>query len=184
MKKFFPLLIVVLGFSGFLSAQLIWDKFRLNAQQIDQDKNKYQLFNSLYNDLRLTTFDNKKIEPKNIKSPIVLINFWASWCLPCLKEFPSLVQLQKKYGDKITIIGINGDEEHPEDHIKKVAKEYQLSFSQVIDPKSEISDRFMITSYPYSIVYHNGRVIHVSQKIQDFMAENFLSTIDKALVSK
>lgn len=184
MKKFLPLLIVVLGFTGFLSAQLIWDRFQLNAQQIDQDKGKHQLFNNLYRELKLTTYDKKVIEPKSIKTPLVVFNFWASWCLPCLKEFPSLVEFQKKYGDKVTIVGFNGDEENPDRHIREVSKSYKLDFAQVADPKSEISDKFMIVSYPYSIVYHQGKVIHVSHKIQNFMEPEFLATIDSALRGK
>lgn len=184
MKKFLPLLIVVLGFSGFLSAQLIWDKFKLNAQQIDQDKGKHQLFNTLYQELKLKTYDNKTIEPKSLKTPLVLVNFWASWCLPCLKEFPSLVAFQKKYGDKLTVIGINGDEENPNKHIEEISKKYYLVFPQVPDPKSEISDKFLIVSYPFSIIYHKGKTIHVSHKIQDFMAPEFLATVDASLNSK
>lgn len=184
MKKFLPVLIVILGFSGFLSVQLVWDKFKLNAQQIDGDKTKHQLFNTLYQDLKLTTFDQKKIEPKAIKTPLVLMNFWASWCLPCLKEFPSLVAFQKKYGGQLTVIGFNGDEEHPEEHIKEVSKKYGLDFPQVADPKSEISDKFLIVSYPYSILYHNGKALHVSQKIQDFMEPTFISKVDEALKAK
>ena len=184
MKKILPILIVVLGFSGFLSVQLVWDKFHLNAQQIDQDKNKHQLFNTLFQEMKLTTFDQKKIEPKQLKTPLVLFNFWASWCLPCLKEFPSLVALQKKYGTKLTVIGFNGDEEHPSEHIKEISKNYKLDFAQVADPKSEISDKFLIVSYPYSIVYHKGKVIHIAHKVQDFMAPGLLTTLDAALNSK
>jgi len=184
MKKFFPLLIVVLGFSGFLTAQLVWDKFRLNAQQIDQDKGKYQLFDTLYQGLTFTTHDSKKIEPKHLNTPLVMMNFWASWCLPCLKEFPSLVAFQKKYGDKLTVLGINGDEDEPNKHIDKISKEFKLTFPQIPDPKSEISDKFLITSYPYSILYYKGKVIHVSQKIQDFMDPALIIKVESALSSK
>lgn len=182
MKKFLPALIVILGFSGFLTAQLAWDTFKLNAQQIDQNKSKDALYNGLFQQLSLITVDHQKVEPRSLKTPLVVINFWASWCLPCLKEMPSLVAMEKKYAGKMTVIGVNGDEETPAEHIEKISKKYGLTFAQVPDPKSEISDKFLITSYPFSIIYHKGKVVHVSVKIQDFMDPELISKLD-ALVS-
>jgi thiol-disulfide isomerase/thioredoxin len=45
----------------------------------------------------------------NYKAPVILINFWASWCLPCIKELPKLNNLKVKYRDKITIVAISID---------------------------------------------------------------------------
>lgn len=39
----------------------------------------------------------------------VLLNFWATWCPPCIQEMPSLVDLQKKVGNKVTIIAVSED---------------------------------------------------------------------------
>lgn len=42
-----------------------------------------------------------------------VVEFWATWCPPCRKSIPHLTELQKKYGKKITVIGVSVDEEHP-----------------------------------------------------------------------
>lgn len=181
MKKFLPFAIVVLGFTGFLSMQIAWDIFHTNAQQIDQDKGQYQLLENLFQELKLPTTKGQSVELKSLKTPLVVINFWASWCLPCLKEFPSLIGFEKKFADQVTIIGINGDEENPEKEIEKVSTKFGLDFIQVPDPGSEISDRFKVNAYPYTVIYHAGKVLHVSQKMQDFLSDEFLKKIEGAL---
>jgi thiol-disulfide isomerase/thioredoxin len=184
MKKFLPPIILLMGFCGFLSAQIGWDVFHLNAQQVSESKEKDQLFENLFKETKLTTLDEKVLELKTLKSPIVVVNFWASWCLPCLKEFPSLVEFQKKYGEKATVVGINGDEEDAAQAVEKTKKKYHLDFYHVIDPKSVVSDKFLVTTYPFSLVYVNGKIIHVSNKNLDFMGKEFVAKVEGALKGK
>jgi thiol-disulfide isomerase/thioredoxin len=184
MKKYIPLLIFIMAFSGFLSTQILWDTFDLNAEQVDQDKQKYSVYETAFQGLKLTTTKNTSIELKNAKEPIILLNFWASWCLPCLKEFPSLVEFQKKYPDQVKVIGINGDEEDPLVQVKKIEAKYKLNFESSTDADSSIANKFLVSTYPVSIVFHKGQVIYVSKKIHDFMDKSFLSLIDDALKAK
>ena len=71
-----------MAFSGFLSTQILWDTFHLNAEQVDQDKQKHSVYESAFQGLKLTTTKSTSIELKNEKEPIILLNFWASWCVP------------------------------------------------------------------------------------------------------
>lgn len=184
MKKYLPLLIFIMAFSGFLSTQILWDIFHLNAEQVDRDKQKYSVYETAFQGLKLTTTKSTSIELKNEATPLVILNFWASWCLPCLKEFPSLVALQKKYPGQVKVIGINGDEEKPLEQIKKVENKYRLNFESVADADSSIANKFLVNSYPVSIVFHRGKVIYLSKKIHNFMDESFLGLIDDALKAK
>lgn len=181
MKKLLPPLILVLSFFGFLAVQSIWDMSRSNANNVQSENTKDQMFESLYRELKLTTIDKNIIEPKTLNSPIVIINFWASWCLPCLKEFPSLVELQNKYQESISVIGINGDEEEPLKAVEKMKKKFKLEFHHVIDPDSAISDKFLVTSYPFSLIYVKGKLIHTSMKGVDFMGDDIIKKIESAL---
>ena len=46
----------------------------------------------------------------NEKGRVVLVNFWATWCVPCREEFPDLVRLEKKYRDRgLSIVGVSTD---------------------------------------------------------------------------
>ena len=170
-----------MAFSGFLSTQIIWDSLNLNAKQLDPDKQKYSVYETNFQTLQLTTTKQTKIALGQEQTPIIVLNFWASWCLPCLKEFPSLVQLQEKYKGKLKVIGINGDTENAKELIQKIETKYKLNFESVDDSNERISEMFLIRTYPVSIVYHKGKVIYENKKIHDFMDSDFLSIIENAL---
>jgi thiol-disulfide isomerase/thioredoxin len=180
-KKFLPLLILIIAFSGFLSTQIIWDTFHLNAEQVSEDKQKYSVYEQAFQGLKLTTTKSTTIELKLQKEPLVLLNFWASWCLPCLKEFPTLTKFQARYQGQLKVIGINGDEENALEEIKKVESKYKLNFESVPDAQSLISNKFFVSTYPVSILFYKGKVIFVSKKIHNFMEENFLKMVDDQL---
>jgi len=184
MKKYIPLLLFIMAFCGFLSTQILWDNFHSNAQINPQDKQKYSVYETAFQTLNLTTSKGTKFEFKSDKNPIVLLNFWASWCYPCLQEFPSLVKFQEKFKKSVKVIGINGDEESPLANISKVEAKYKLNFESVEDSNSLISEKFLINTYPVTIVFHQGKVIYVSKKIHDFMSEDFLKLIDETLIQE
>lgn len=170
-----------MAFAGFLASQILWDNYDLNAKQVEQDKQKHSVYETNFQGLKFTTSKSTLVELRNEKTPIIVLNFWASWCIPCLKEFPSLVKFQDKYKGKVKVFGINGDEDTPLENIQKVEKKYALNFESVIDADSLISNKFLINTYPVSIVFHAGRVIYVNKRIHDFMAPDFLAVIDEAL---
>jgi thiol-disulfide isomerase/thioredoxin len=64
-----------------------------------------------YKDFEAINQNNKKATFSSLKGKITLLNFWASWCLPCRKENPKLLQLCNQYKDKdFDIVGVSIDE--------------------------------------------------------------------------
>ena len=63
-------------------------------------------FNSLYSQeiKAVKTVDDLKSIQTSVKGKVVLYNFWATWCRPCVQEFPELVKLYKNYKDKDFVI--------------------------------------------------------------------------------
>jgi thiol-disulfide isomerase/thioredoxin len=183
-KKLIPILLFILAFTGFLTSQILWDNFHSNAELVAEDKQKYSVYETNFQALNLTTSKKTTIELKKDATPIIVLNFWASWCIPCLKEFPSLVQFQDKYKGQVKVIGINGDTENPEELIRKTEAKYQLNFESVADPHERVAEMFMIRTYPVSIIFHQGEVIYVNKKMHNFMDSKFLDLIDNALKAK
>lgn len=181
MKKLLPIVIFIMAFFGFLSSQIIWDTFNSNAELVKEDKQKYSLYESNFHTLKFTTLENESIELRNAAEPIVVLNFWASWCRPCLEEFPSLVEFQEKFRGKVAVFGINGDEEQPRENALKAHKKYKLNFPSTLDAQGSIGEKFLISTYPVSIVFAKGKVIYVSKKLHNFMDADFLKLIESHL---
>lgn len=181
-KKLIPILLFIMAFTGFLSTQILWDTFDSNAELVEADKQKHSVYETNFQALNLTTTKKTTIELRNEPAPIVVLNFWASWCIPCLKEFPSLVQFQEKYKGKVKVIGINGDTGDAVAEINKIESKYKLNFESVEDTNEVIAEKFLIRTYPVSIIYHKGQVIYVSKKMHNFMDPDFLKLIDSNLI--
>lgn len=64
------------------------------------------------------------------KGKIILLNFWATWCVPCKEEIPDLVTLQKQYNDDIVVLGFSVDDKA--DDLKSYAAKYQMNYPVLV----------------------------------------------------
>ena len=62
-------------------------------------------------ELALSGWWQKKVPEKRSKGKVYVIDFWASWCPPCRESMPHMMQMQQKYGDYATFIGISTDKD-------------------------------------------------------------------------
>ncbi len=183
LKKYFPLFAFVVVLSGYLFGQIIFNGSETIATQSEVSAAEKKHYESIFQTLEVTTTENKKIKLSEVESSIIVINFWASWCKPCLQEFPSLVSLGKSFKEsELKIIGINSDYEDQKKNIKKTVDEYKLNFDIVADENNKILDSFMISAIPVSVIYHKGKVVEISKGEKDFTSEENLSGLRALLV--
>ena len=71
--------------------------------------------------------DGSAVNLADAHGKVVLLNFWATWCGPCRMEVPDLVELQKKYQDRLQVIGLVVDDAD-EDAVRKFAKRYGINY--------------------------------------------------------
>jgi cytochrome c biogenesis protein CcmG/thiol:disulfide interchange protein DsbE len=77
----------------------------------------------------------------------VLVNFWASWCLPCRAEAPALEEFQKQHRESgFTVVGI--DTQDLSDDAKAFVERYGLSYPQLRDGNGDIADEYGTTGVP------------------------------------
>ncbi len=89
---------------------------------------------------------------------VLLINFWATWCIPCRAEMPSMERLYQEFGGKhFEIVAISGGESpmvvHP------FVTELRLSFPILLDRDFEVHGRYQVTAIPSSYLVDRSGVI-------------------------
>lgn len=91
-------------------------------------------------DFPLTAINGQRFRLKDMKGETVLLDFWASWCRPCVAKFPELKQLYQEYrSPSFVIISISIDRESHISEAKKIVEKYQLPWVQVIEGKGQYS---------------------------------------------
>ena len=75
--------------------------------------------------------DGREVSTAAWRGKVLIINFWATWCGPCRAEIPDLVALQKKYGDRLQVIGISEDESSPE-VVKRFAADHHVNYPVIM----------------------------------------------------
>ena len=101
-------------------------------------------------ELSFVALDGKKINLADMKGKVVLIDFWATWCGPCVFEMPKVKQVYDKYhADGFEILGISLDES--KEALTQFLKKNEIAWPQYFDGKhwnNDISFRFGINSVP------------------------------------
>lgn len=112
-------------------------------------------------DFTLNTLDGDTFKLSDHRGEVVLINFWATWCGPCVVETPELVELYNDLKDRgLTVVGISLDEEGPE-VVKPFAKRFAVSYPIAVD-EGAVAEAFggvygLPTTY---VVDGEGRITH------------------------
>ena len=73
-------------------------------------------------DFRLPGLDGKPVCFRELDADLVLLDFWGTWCQPCLKSIPHLVALQERLGKKLVVVGVACEQEAPDKAAAKVAE--------------------------------------------------------------
>lgn len=97
----------------------------------------------------------------DIKNKVVLVDFWASWCGPCKQSFPTLDELQKKYGPQgFVIIAVSEDEKSSD--MEDFLKQHSVSFATVRDAGvdgKKLVDKTEVSAMPSSfLIDASGKV--------------------------
>lgn len=182
MKKYFPIILPFMVFTGFLAAQIAFNIVSTSLGQSDKEKKISVYYENLYSEKTFQGSKGESIALSKIKAPIVIVNFWASWCTPCLKELPSLVKIVQTYGtDKIFVVGINADEENQLREIERISAKYSLNFPTVPDKGGGILNDFMVSGIPTTLIFHKGKLQEKIQGEKDFSSIETRQMFNKLL---
>lgn len=97
---------------------------------------------------------------QQFKNKLLIVDFFGTWCVPCVRALPKLNELQEKYKSKINILLVS--EEKQEKLEAFIKKQNSFVFPVVVDEEKKFVNLFQPPAYPYSVVIgKNGRVIAI-----------------------
>lgn len=100
----------------------------------------------------LTSIDGESVKLSDYQGKVVLVNFWATWCGPCVVETPALVRIYHKYRDRgFQVIGVAMQSE--EDNVKNFVDKYRVPYAIARDTTSEIGLRYQVFALPSSFLF-------------------------------
>lgn len=101
---------------------------------------------------------DRKVSLDELHGKVVVLNFWATWCPPCIEEMPSLVEMQQRMKDKgITVLAVSVDVD--EDAYRRFLKDHKVDLLTVRDPSHKSSDLYGTFKYPETYIIDRGGVL-------------------------
>jgi thiol-disulfide isomerase/thioredoxin len=128
----------------------------------------------------ITTDQGSKITPDSFGGRLLVLNFWATWCAPCVQEIPSLNLFQQKYAGKgVVVVAISVDK-NP-DKYKAFLEKIPVSFSTARDPGADISNQYGTFQYPETYLIKDGRVMHKYGNAENWTDDDITHYVESLL---
>jgi peroxiredoxin len=111
-------------------------------------------------DFTLKDLEGHTYTLSELRGKVVLLDFWASWCQPCLHAIPALNRLGSKFqGEHFLILGINVDRSKSTSALKRFVEEYQVSYPILADKRGKVAGRYRAFVLPLSyLIDKKGRI--------------------------
>jgi thiol:disulfide interchange protein DsbD len=123
--------------------------------------------------------DGGAFDAASLGGKVVVVNFWATWCAPCIQEIPGFNHLHRQFGPKgVVVLGVSMDEDGAasvEPFLKKHSMEYAVALGQ-----AELNGRYNLESLPVTLVF--DRAGNQIQRFEGFIGEAALeAAVEQAL---
>lgn len=111
-------------------------------------------------DFKGVDLEGKPLNLSDFKGKVVLLDFWATWCPPCMQMIPRIQEISAEYADKgVVVIGMNQDSADAVEAVKKTVASKNLTFRQFMDPEGETAGKFNVTGIPCTVLIDGAGVI-------------------------
>jgi len=162
--------------------------FSLDIQAQQQSLVKQQQQQAISNELiksysAMSLNTNKPVTIANTSGQVILLNSWATWCLPCREEMPGLEELHQEFQSKgLSIIGISVDSSGSNNMIKSFVQRMKLTYTFWHDPNNNFARLFKTLGVPESyLVDKDGNILYQWKGPFDPVSEDTKSIISNAL---
>ena len=114
-------------------------------------------------DFNLKTLTGDTVKLADLKGKKVFINFWATWCPPCVEEMPAIQQFYEQHGndENLVILAVNAtDLESDIESVQQFVDKNGIGFPILLDEKGDVSINYEVLTIPTSVILNEeGKVI-------------------------
>lgn len=154
MRKIAFLFLISLSFVTILSCS----KKKSDEKVADTNQNDKQYEQAV--DFTLKDLQEKTYQLSDLKGKVVYLNFWATWCSPCIQEIPELVEIHQEFknqGFEILGLTVQGSDK---EKAYQLMKEYKIPYPLLWGNDSDVGERYKIRVMPTSFVVDREGRIH------------------------
>jgi cytochrome c biogenesis protein CcmG, thiol:disulfide interchange protein DsbE len=128
----------------------------------------------------IRTDSGAQVTPTSFNGKVLVLNFWATWCAPCIQEIPSLDQFQKRFADSgVKVLAISIDKN--EGKYKNFLDHVHVSFDTARDPSMEISTKYGTFQYPETYIIKNGRIMRKFPNAANWLSDDITQYVQSLL---
>ena len=132
-------------------------------------------------DFKITTDDGRTVTRTNFGGKVLVLNFWASWCAPCVSEAPSLEAFERQMGPQgVVVLGVSIDTN--EKRYRQFLERFHITFPTARDPEANLSASYGTFLIPETYVIDStGQVREKIISDQNWMAPDFVARVKAML---
>lgn len=126
---------------------------------------------------KLIDVNNKLHQLSDYKGKILIVNFWASWCTPCLEEIPAMNRAYMQLRDKnVAMLAINFGED--KETVNQFLKKYPIDFDVLLDESSAMSKDWKINALPTTVIINpRSEVIDTLLGSREWDSEEIIAAV-------
>lgn len=96
--------------------------------------------------------DGSEFSVDELEGKMVLVDFWETWCGPCLQTFPTMQKLMEEYPDRFVVLAVTPGFNDTQEDVEQFIKKNDYDFTYVMDKNSNVSRALGIRAIPFKIV--------------------------------
>lgn len=128
----------------------------------------------------IQTDEGRRITPTSFGGKVLVLNFWASWCPPCVQEIPSLSVFQRRFTPSGVVVVAISIDKNPQKY-KSFLDKIRPSFETARDGSSDISNEYGTFQIPETYIIKNGRIMRKFANAEDWTSDDITQYVRSLL---